>query len=465
MSSSAAISVLPGPRPALVRVSDEVPDEELSVDQLGSRIVGLAGRLAAATCRWLLLVAAFDARDGAVNFGLPSTARWLSHCCGVSHRTAVEHVRVARALAAFPALAGAMSSGRLSYSHARAISRLARAGEQAFVDDLVTAAEHGTVGQLETLVRGLRTVDDNERDAPERTQEYLRHSWTSTSQWRVRARLDPERGAVVQAAVEQVARSESISQVAALVRLAEIGLAALADSAESRRGLRGDERAAVVIHLDAGALPPAPAPDTSAGESESRPLSAAARVRRGARVAASIRNGPGLPSRVIERLLCGGRIRTAVIGAGNNPLDVGRSRRVVTDRQFRALTLRDGGCAHPGCRSVHRLEAHYVRHWLHGGETNMANLVLLCERHHLGHHAGEFSIAVRGRRFVFLRADGRELQARVDPARPAATDQPLESEHGVAAAAARGSHVGDRLDRDYAIAVLAGARSRGRRSA
>src|SRR6478735_9647833 len=95
--------------PSVLRVVDSArPDESLSVDELGSRIVGLAGRLAAATCRWLLLVAQFDAREGCAAFGLASTARWLGHYCGVPHRTAVEHVRVALALAGFPELAAAM---------------------------------------------------------------------------------------------------------------------------------------------------------------------------------------------------------------------------------------------------------------------------------------------------------------------------------------------------------------------
>jgi len=121
----------------------------LSVDALGSRIVGMAGRLAAATCRWLLLIADFDAREGCARFGLASTARWLSHYCGISHRTAQDHVRVARALACFPALAEGMAAGRLSYSHVRAIARLARPDEQQLVVDLIDVAEHGTVGQLE----------------------------------------------------------------------------------------------------------------------------------------------------------------------------------------------------------------------------------------------------------------------------------------------------------------------------
>jgi hypothetical protein len=75
-----------------------MPDAALSLDELGSRIVGVAGRLAAATCRWLLLAAEFDTREGCARFGLASTARWLAHYCGLSRRTVVEHVRVARAL-------------------------------------------------------------------------------------------------------------------------------------------------------------------------------------------------------------------------------------------------------------------------------------------------------------------------------------------------------------------------------
>ncbi len=42
---------------------------ELSVDELGGRIVDLSGRLTAANCRLLLLVAQFDARQGYVCSG------------------------------------------------------------------------------------------------------------------------------------------------------------------------------------------------------------------------------------------------------------------------------------------------------------------------------------------------------------------------------------------------------------
>src|SRR5206468_6089681 len=141
--------------------------------------------------------------------------RWLGHYCGVAHRTAVEHVRVARVLAGFPELAAAMGAGRLSYSQVRAISRPAGDGEHRLVEDLIDAAGHGTVGQLEVLVRGLRTVE--EVDGPDRhPREYVSHSWSSPGQWRMRARLDPERGAIVQSAIEPIAGVDGIDQAAGL---------------------------------------------------------------------------------------------------------------------------------------------------------------------------------------------------------------------------------------------------------
>jgi hypothetical protein len=92
---------------------------ELSLDELGAHIVDMAGRLAAATSRWLLLVAEFDAREGYLSFGLASSAQLLTHACGIAHRTAVEHVRVGKSLVQYPRLADEMGAGRLSYSQAR----------------------------------------------------------------------------------------------------------------------------------------------------------------------------------------------------------------------------------------------------------------------------------------------------------------------------------------------------------
>ncbi len=224
------------------------------MDELGGRIVDLSGRLTAANCRLLLLVAQFDARQGYVSFGLASTAQWLTHRVG--SRIAPRSIRCGSPGRwwQYPRLAEEMAAGRLSYSQLRAIGRIAQPGEPGLVEDLIGAARHGTVAQLEVVVRGLRTVDHNEKATD--PGEYLKQSWTSDSCWQLSARLDPKRGALVAAAIDAIAGRDGCSQTEALARLAEIGLASLADANNPARELRGDERAAVVIHLDAARVPP-----------------------------------------------------------------------------------------------------------------------------------------------------------------------------------------------------------------
>lgn len=161
-------------------VDGDVPDSALSTEQLGSRIVALSGRLASAMCRWLLLVAEFDAREGQSKLGMATTAQWLQHSCGIAHRTAVDHVRVARSLRAWPPIAEQMAAGRLSYSQVRAISRVATGpvpesratGE--LVQTLLNTARYGSVAQLEVMVRGLRSIEDAEHPVPDRAERGCR---------------------------------------------------------------------------------------------------------------------------------------------------------------------------------------------------------------------------------------------------------------------------------------------------
>jgi hypothetical protein len=264
----------------------------------------------------------------------------------------------------------------------------------------------------------------------------------------------------VSSAIDAIAKAENLSQADALVRMAEIALVALHDSDNPPRGLRGEEHAAVIIHLDAAALPDQPPPAAEPDANRTEPRSAE-RGRPFGRLAA----GPGLPPRVVERLLCAGRIRTAVHDREGNIRDLGRSHRVVTDRQFRALFMRDAGhCTHPACESRAGLEAHHVQHWLYGGRTDLDNLTLLCRRHHHAHHDGGFSIVRRGAAFEFLRADGRLLERSVDVARLGARERSVDSAHGAVARDAPASRWGgEKLDRHWAVAVLAGRRTHARR--
>ena len=97
----------------------------------------------------------------------------------------------------------------------------------------------------------------------------------------------------------------------------------------------------------------------------------------------------------VRRWACDAEIVPVVLGAKSEPLDVGRLQRTLTDAIRRALNLRDGGCAFPGCsRRPRRCHAHHIRHWRDHGPTEIDNLVLLCAFHHQLMHHGHWAVAV-----------------------------------------------------------------------
>ena len=60
-----------------------------------------------------------------------------------------------------------------------------------------------------------------------------------------------------------------------------------------------------------------------------------------------------------------------------------RKVRIAPWRMNKQLMLNSETCSVPGCCTPSNwCDAHHVKHWLHGGETKIENLVLLCRRHH-----------------------------------------------------------------------------------
>ncbi|WP_395307315.1 DUF222 domain-containing protein [Mycobacterium sp. AMU20-3851] len=91
-----------------------------------------------------------------------------------------------------------------------------------------------------------------------------------------------------------------------------------------------------------------------------------------------------------DLIACDGTMTSVVVDKSGVPLDVGRGERLFTPAIRKALAVRDGGCAHPGCgRPVSWCDAHHIRPWSIGGATSLDNGVLLCRLHHtLIHHGG-----------------------------------------------------------------------------
>ncbi len=103
-------------------------------------------------------------------------------------------------------------------------------------------------------------------------------------------------------------------------------------------------------------------------------------------------------TQVVESGCTRGQGLTALLEkASETVLYVGRAHRVVPPRLRRALERRDRHCAFPDCQvDVGRTRAHHVEHWERGGSTDIANCVLVCERHHHSVHEGGWTPRATG---------------------------------------------------------------------
>ena len=91
-----------------------------------------------------------------------------------------------------------------------------------------------------------------------------------------------------------------------------------------------------------------------------------------------------------RRIACDCELTAILLDDNGVPLNLGRSERLVSPQQRRALIARDHGCAFPACgRPPAWTQAHHIIHWIDCGTTDLANLVLLCTAHHrVIHHNG-----------------------------------------------------------------------------
>jgi hypothetical protein len=105
--------------------------------------------------------------------------------------------------------------------------------------------------------------------------------------------------------------------------------------------------------------------------------------------------GERLAPETVRKMVCDAAIVPAVLGAQGQLLDLGRTTRLVTAKQFLALSLRDRGCTFPGCsRPPLWCHGHHVISWLDGGPTDPPNLALLCPRHHTIVHQKGYAATV-----------------------------------------------------------------------
>ncbi len=355
----------------------ERSDGTKPLEVLEREITTLASQIHAATCRWLGLVAEYDAREGWAQWGCKSCAHWVAWQCGIAPGAAREHVRVARRLPELPLIRAAFAEGELSYSKVRALTRVENVERE---QDLLDLARHATASQLERLLRAYHGVVAAERAAAGgRPDRWLTFDHADDGSLLLRGRLPAEEGALVMAALETARDRLAELDVPAGTSGADDGgrgaddrgpdvpagtsrlsagearadaLVAVADAflAGASPARTGGDRYQVVVHADAAAL----SGEEAGGRCE-------------------LDDGTPVAIETVRRIGCDASI-VQLLERDGQPLRIGRKSRSIPPALRRALNARDGGCRFPGCGSRRFLDAHHIEHWADGGPTNLDNL-------------------------------------------------------------------------------------------
>src|SRR5688572_10300739 len=380
------------------------PFASVSTPQLIDQITQLAGHLNAANARFLALIAEFDRRKGWAEWGVKSCAHWLNWKCGIDLGAAREKVRVARALETLPRTVESMSEGRLSYAKVRALTRVATPANESY---LLNIALFGTASHVENVVRGYRRALDAEelsREAIQQRDQSLLFYTEADGSMVIRGRLPAEIGALFVRALEaaedslpipkDVPAGTSLDDRHQLRKRRVEALATLAESflATGPRDLSGTDRNQIVVHVDAETLT-----HRHAGRCE-------------------FERGPSITAETERHLACDASVLSIVEDAQGEPLDVGRKTRTIPPAIRRAQNSRDKGCRFPGCSFKRYVDGHHVKHWAHGGETKLSNLVTLCRFHHRLVHEGQVVVqTLDDGAFRFTRPDGESFETPLPP--------------------------------------------------
>ena len=120
--------------------------------------------------------------------------------------------------------------------------------------------------------------------------------------------------------------------------------------------------------------------------------------------------GAGISAARARWIACDSGVTRLVMGPDSTPMDQGRTQRLFTPAQRRAIEVRDRGCVFTGCSApTWWCDAHHLLEWVDGGQTNLENSALLCERHHTKVHHGFRVERQPDGRWRTWRPDGTEI--------------------------------------------------------
>jgi hypothetical protein len=316
-------------------------------------------------------LAAAVAELGCWDDGTDTAINHISFSCHVSRNDAADAIAVGQQLCAIPESIQAMRTGEIGFAHLPVMARTAKAVGDAFDERvLLKKARKCSAGKFYYKAQQYRHSVQPKAYAEEQAEQTQRNRLSmSTAKdgcFFFEAVLDPVSGAAVRSALEPLARPsgehderERDQRMAdALVEIVTHGgkhnvQLQVTSSIETLLGLVGAQGAEMEFSL---------------------PVS----------------------SKTVERWACDCSV-TRVLMQDSVVIDVGRAKRVISGPTKRALRARDGHCVWPGCdRPASWSAGHHLVHWIHGGTSDLPNLVLLCHRHHRMVHEDNWQIAKTG---------------------------------------------------------------------
>jgi len=330
-------------------------------------------------------------------------AQVIASACGVTRSEAQRGVTRVSTLALVPQLETALTTGSVSIAHidavTQAMSHLSEAEKQQVATQgnwINMVASHTTTDNFARAVR--RAVQQVHTDSgltqleQQRRRTFLRH-WVDRDSGMVclRGEFDPESGLQIvgrlQNAVERLLRAGTVN-----------------GEPRSPDQLRALSLCALVIDTNADSAAPIASAYSRADVSVIIDLKT---LQSGIHKHSLVHTGTDVdvPIETIRRIACEAKIIPIVLGNDGVVLDVGRSSRLATRHQRRALESMHSTCAIPHCHiPVSQCQPHHIAFWNLGGTTDMANLIPLCTQHHRCAHEGGWKLS--------LNAVTRELTVR-----------------------------------------------------
>lgn len=335
--------------------------------------------LDAAEAAWVNDVGEYDRSGDWQIDNFANAAAGLRAACHMTSGVAHAHITLARKLEKLPLVAAAFAAGEISAAHATMIANAytpKRAASIAAAEEaLVECARSRDPKDVGSVVRYLTDAVDGDGGSGNDDDQIARNtchaSETLEGRLDVRASFDHVSGQTILVALNaEMARDfQPNDPRSAPQRRADAFIHLLQSALD--RGELGESHGVrphftVVIDID---------------ELDGVTPAAADAVK------TELRHSGFLSSAAIEILLCDCDISRAIVNGKSEILDLGRATRTVSAAQWKALVVRDRHCTTPGCtRPPDHCQAHHIRHWTHGGPTNLENLRLVCTHHHREQH-------------------------------------------------------------------------------